>query len=107
MTERITAVDRPDVYLERVDVTFEKGTDKWTPDHYLVCPVWAGVDRPCTEGTWAKSAGLANRLKRAIEAGVAYGPAEVRTGADGKTYVNTPSKFLARRLNADLRILGF
>lgn len=106
MNQRITAVNDPDVYLERIAVTIQK-SDRGVPEYYLVSPIWHGVDRPDVGGTGCTNMTMARRLVRAIEAGAALGPAKVNVDVDGKTYVHAPHKFLARRLNADLKKLGF
>lgn len=102
----ITAVNNPAVYLERVDIKLVKAT-RDTPAYYLVSPIWHGVDRPDVGGTGCVTMAMASRLRRAIEAGAALGPAEVKVDVDGKTYVEAPHRFLAKRLNSSLRKLGF
>jgi hypothetical protein len=109
ISPRITAtntVNDADVYLARVSVTHVPAMGD-TPTHWTVSPIWAGVDRPDPGSTGCKTLTLAHRLRQAIEAGAALGPAEVHTDVNGKTYVEAPHKFLARRLNADLKRLGF
>jgi hypothetical protein len=54
-----------------------------------------------------KSQALAERLRAAILAGAAFGPAETRTDVNGATYLNAHSPIMGRRLNADLARLGF
>lgn len=68
---------------------------------------WPGVDRPTTGGIAVSNAKLAARLAAAINAGVVYTDARVATDVNGKTYVAARSMVLGRRLNADLRRLGF
>lgn len=55
----------------------------------------------------SKSKVLAHRLSNAILGGVAFGPAEVRTDLKGRTYLSANSPIMGRRMNADLRRLGF
>lgn len=51
---------------------------------------------------------LADRLKAAILAGKVFGPASIKVDVNGKTYVSTSSTaVLGRRMNADLKRLGF
>jgi hypothetical protein len=109
ISPRISAtnnVNDADVYLARVSVTRIPARDDM-PTYWTVSPIWAGVDRMDTGGTGCKTLKLAHRLRQAIEAGVALGPAEVRTDVNGRTYVQATHNFLAKRLNADLKRLGF
>lgn len=80
-------------------------------DRLVVGPVWKGVDRPYTGGVGLPNSpsgrALAQRLKKAIEAGVAFKPEGVQTDANGKTYVVAHAGVIGRRLSADLRRLGF
>lgn len=101
----ITA-DRPGVYLDHVDVKLIPARDG-VPAYWSVNPIWAGVDRPDAGGVGCTTYWMADRLRHAILAGVALGPAKVGTDVNGKTYVNAPHNFLAKRLNADLKKLGF
>lgn len=80
-------------------------------DGLHVFPVWQGVDRPQTGGValpdTPSGRNLADRLKKAIEAGVAYRGLAIRQDNAGQTYVATDARVLGRTLNADLRRLGF
>lgn len=58
-------------------------------------------------GLPARHRALADRLVRAIEAGVVLGDPEIRTDVNGNTYVSATSRILARMMNAELRRLGF
>lgn len=58
-------------------------------------------------GARASARGLAERLRSAILAGKVFGPATIRTDVNGKTYVSADAFVLGRRMNADLRRLGF
>ena len=81
-----------------------------TSDGYYIVNVaypFAGVSRPHTYGCSTGNKVLAERLVRAIEAGVAITGATVRTDVNGNTYVQGTNKFLSKRLNADLRRLGY
>lgn len=74
-----------------------------------VSPVWEGVDRP-TSGGWvlpATRTDLVKRLALAIEGGAACPNPVVRTDVNGKTYVDYGCVILGRRLNADLKRLGY
>jgi hypothetical protein len=98
---------RADVYLERAEIEHSERVDEWTPEHWTVRPVWAGVDRPKGSGTACSNPKIAARLKRAIEDGAAIGTPEVKTDNAGNTYVAAPHKYLARTLNADLHRMGY
>ena len=50
---------------------------------------------------------LARRLARAIETGVAFTAVEMKRDVNGKTYVSAAAQVLGRRMNADLKRLGF
>lgn len=74
----------------------------------IVRPVWADVDRPITSGWEVPSRALADRLERAILAGAVHADAKVATDINGQTYVAAnSSRVLGRRMNADLKRLGF
>jgi len=91
--------------LDRVDIV----EDDVTPG-LLVKPIWKGVDRPFVGG-WGipiDARTLAERLKRAIEAGVVHSDARIETDANGSTYVATTQVRVAgRTMNADLKRLGY
>jgi hypothetical protein len=106
IVNRIGTTNDESVFLERVNVSHVP-TTKEMRGYWSVSTVWAGVDRAVADSTGCSTLTLANRLKAAIEAGVALGPAEVRTDVNGKTYVEATHKFFARRLNSDLKRLGF
>lgn len=80
-------------------------------DRLVVGPVWKGVDRPYTGGIGLPNSpsgrALAQRLKKAIEAGAVFKPSGVKTDINGKTYVEAHAGVIGRTLNADLRRLGF
>jgi len=75
---------------------------------------WSGLplDRPCTGG-WAlgvanaKNRKLAERLARAINAQKAHADPVVATDVNGKRYVNARALVWGRRMNADLKRLGY
>lgn len=50
---------------------------------------------------------LAGRLVRAINAGAVYTRAELRTDVNGNTYVDSSKVVYGKRLNSDLRKIGF
>lgn len=59
---------------------------------------------------WAippKQEALASRLARAVQAGVVLTNPVVKTDVNGKTYVSVDSQVLGRRMNADLKRLGY
>jgi len=67
------------------------------------------VDRTRVAGWWLPKAklDLAKRLARAIRAGVATPPEDIRTDVNGRTFLATKTVIIGRRMNADLRRLGF
>jgi hypothetical protein len=73
----------------------------------LVTPVHSGVDRTRSYGIWVNRQSLASRLKAGILAGVVFPVTGVGTDVNGETYAEFTHNVLARRLNADLRNLGF
>lgn len=91
------------VTLDRVEVT----QDPAAPREWVVRAYWNGVDRPEGVGVVATNRVLAERLKRAIEAGVVYTDLHALYDVNGNTFASHRSHVLARMLNADLRRLGF
>lgn len=89
-----------------VDVVIEKETHE-NSDYYVVYAVWSGVDRPRGVGVSARTKRLAERLERAVRAGVAIGVDRVMRDVNGKTYVQEHRTVLSRTLGADLKRLGF
>lgn len=93
------------VKLDRVEVTRDEDGS------LTVFPYYAGVDRPqgCGMGLRDDPAGrkLAARLVAAIEAGVAYPNPVLAVDVAGKTYAKTGLAVVGRRLNADLKRVGF
>lgn len=65
------------------------------------------VDRPEQVGYVVTSESLAQRLSAAITAGAVFHDPEVRTDVNGRTYVVSKSRVLARMMSADLKRLGF
>ena len=97
--------------LDRVEITESPAEPgEWgMPAHFTVRPFWSGVDRPNTGGITVKinNRPLAERLARAIRAGVAVEAESVGVDTAGQTYVVERTHVLGRMLNADLRRLGF
>jgi hypothetical protein len=87
--------------LKAVEITQE------APKEFVVRARWEGVDRPVTSGIVATSMAVALRLKQAHEDGATLENKGIETDVSGQTYVNESWKVLARRLNADLRRLGY
>lgn len=59
---------------------------------------------------WAipsKQEALASRLARAVRDGAVLTNPVVKTDVNGKTYVSCDSQILGRRMNADLKRLGY
>jgi hypothetical protein len=68
----------------------------------------AGVTRPRSYGiSCGNNRRLADRLARAVDAGVVMIDPEVRTDIYGGTYVSSTSVVSGKRLNADLKRLGY
>lgn len=79
-----------------------------------VVVTWTGAPLDRTDGlAWSvgpdspRSRKLAARLVAAVNAGAVFGPAEIRTDVNGRTYVQASARILGRRMNADLKRLGF
>lgn len=93
--------------LDRVEIAQD---DDEEGNQLVVRPIWKDVDRPSVGG-WmlsAKARPLAERLKRAIEAGAVFTAGRIATDVDGRTYVATTGpRVLGRTLNADLKRLGY
>lgn len=104
---RVTVPGWPDVYLKDVLIEHCPPEDEWTPEHWTVWPLWAGVDRERSSGIGCSSLKNAQRLERAVRGGKAMVPIDVRTDVNGQTYVDTDHVVMAKRLNADLRRLGY
>ena len=59
---------------------------------------------------WAiprKDGALASRLARAVRDGAVLTNPVVKTDVNGKTYISVDSQVLGRRINADLKRLGY
>mgnify|MGYP003983064137 CR=1 FL=1 len=67
----------------------------------------AGVDRPRTFGISVKRRSIAERLEKAINDGVAVTNQKIVKDELGQTYVEDENQVLGRRLNADLKRLGY
>lgn len=72
-----------------------------------VWPFWSGVDRPRGVGYVCSDRLTAERLRCAINAGVVFVDPQVGRDVNGKTYVQARSTVMGKRMNADLRRLGF
>lgn len=79
----------------------------WSSDDWSVHPIWADVDRPNVGGWLVRDERTARRLERALRAGVVYRDPQVHTDVNGQTYVHGTSLVLGRRINADLKRLGY
>jgi hypothetical protein len=73
-----------------------------------VTAMWKGVDRPIGF-CWSvgENQMLANRLKNAVESGAVFCDLEVRTNKFGETYVSATNLILGRKMNANLKHLGY
>jgi predicted N-formylglutamate amidohydrolase len=76
-------------------------------DGISITPVWSGVDRPRSYTAVVNRQALASRLVAAIRAGKAITVTGIGTDVNNQTYAETENHFLVKRLNADLRKLGF
>jgi hypothetical protein len=72
-----------------------------------VTPVWSGVDRPRSYSMVVNRQALASRLKTAILAGAVFPVRGILTDVNNETYTDFDHNVMARRLNADLKRLGF
>jgi hypothetical protein len=91
---------------ENLDVTVERGDSLTVRTRYVGV---INVDRRdlIGFGLRAKDTVLAERLQRAILAGVVFTPATVGLDKTGRAYIVTSTKVSGRHLNADLKRLGF
>lgn len=81
-----------------------------TEGRYVVLVNWTSpvVDRPCTGGiSCGIDRKLAGRLAACIDDGVCHEAPEVKTDINGKTFVSAACRVMGRRLNADLKRLGY
>ena len=91
--------------------TLKEVTITITDGEIDIQPLWNGVDRPFTFGWMLKdkpsNRKLAERLKKAILAGVILTHPSIQTDIYKKTYVSHNVTVHGRRLNSDLKRLGF
>jgi len=78
------------------------------PRHFVLQPVWKGVDRPVVGG-WSVGTDLklAGRLQRAVESGKVFCMIQFLTDKYEQTYIGATAMILGRKMNADLKRLGF
>lgn len=88
---RISDYDPSPIEVVAFDPT--KQVDRWEHAHAWGLPAHKGR--------------LAERLVDAIQAGKVLTGAKVATDVNGRTYWDTSCQVLGRKLNADLRRLGF
>jgi hypothetical protein len=97
--------------IARVEMTSAPADAVFEEPMITVWTHWAGVDRSATHGYTFRDdpngRTLAERLTRAILAGVVFINPTVRTDVEGQTYVEARSAVLGRYTNADLRRLGY
>lgn len=76
---------------------------------FIVQTRWKGaaLDQPMGLGFSVGDMGIAERLTRAINAGVVFEEPQVARNHLGKTYVSSHVMVNGRSLNADLKRLGF
>lgn len=77
------------------------------PFEWVVTTTWTGVDRTDGVGYVVHDPRTADRLRKAIVAGVVFPDPGIGIDVHGQTYVAGRSTVMARRMNADLRKLGF
>lgn len=65
------------------------------------------VDRTDLAGWSVKDHVMAARLSMAVLDGKVFGPGTIKTDVNGKTYVTADSNVWGRRMNADLKRLGY
>lgn len=87
-------------------------TDSYSPykaGTVTVWTFWGGpqIDRPQGLGYLCSNRLVAERLRCAINAGVVFTDPTLERDINGKTYVQARSHVLGKRMNADLRRLGF
>lgn len=92
-----------DVTPTLVNAVIEQSSDGL----FVVYALWSGVDRPRGVGIVVRTRKLAERLARAVRAGVAITADRVMRDTFGSTYVQENRAVLARTLNADLKRLGY
>jgi hypothetical protein len=93
--------------VERDNPDYGQSWNTAGPREIVVTPMWSDVDRDQGTGYVVGNARVADRLRRAMLAGVVFTDAEIKTDVNGKTYVSARSHVLGRMINADLRRLGF
>lgn len=89
------------LYAEAL-VTDEDGGTVWV--------MWKGqlLDRPCTYGiSVGRDKALIARLVKAVNDGAAFPNPVIVRDNNGDSYVRSETKVHGRRLNADLRRLGY
>lgn len=81
--------------------------DCWTVTATFLCDT--PTDRPggYAWGLRKSHARLAQRLVRAIEAGVVFTDYRIGTDINGQTYLSARNTILSRTMNADLAALGY
>jgi hypothetical protein len=79
-------------------------TDKWIVEVHVE---GGKIDRRNTFGWSVVDSDMADRLVRAIDAGVAVTEGVVMRDAMGKTYLNVILQVSGRNMDADLTRLGF
>jgi hypothetical protein len=90
--------------LLRVDVTTCEESD--LKGYMQVTPIWGGVDRPACF-SWVAKPAVAERLRRAVMAGVVLLNPRVETDIHGQTYAGYDNRVSGKYANADLRRLGY
>ncbi len=92
-----------------VDVTITPGTlaGDEGPDVFTVTPIWSNVDRASSSSWAVRGRAMAERLARALRAGVICKNARVSRDNGGRTYAQYESAVLGRTLNSDLTKLGY
>jgi hypothetical protein len=91
-----------------IDVTITPGDPaEYGPNAFTVTPIWSNIDRASDGGWGVRGRAIAERLARALRAGVVCTNVRVCRDDNGKTYAQYESMVLGRYLNSDLKNLGF
>lgn len=95
--------------IDRVEISEEiKQFDSKDVLCYTVQAHWKNVDRPKGVGrSCFNRKDLADRLKKCMEDGAAFGNVKICTDVNGKTYVDEDFQILMRIANADLKRIGY
>lgn len=96
-----------DAHFSHVEVQVETLQDGSA--HLSVDPIWRGVDRPDVGGWGLRLTDrrLADRLVLAVRSGAAFSCVRKCVDVAGNSYISAEHAVMGRKLNADLRRLGY